>query len=58
MKNITKPFKPKNPLVNDYTMNYLVQKHFKTNQDVIDRKFLVGQISWQMKDVLEVELKE
>ena len=57
-KNITKPFNAKNPLVNDYAMNYLVQKHLKTNQDVLDRKFLVGQISQQMKDVLEMELKE
>ena len=58
MKNITKPINPKNPLVNDYAMNYQVQKHFKTNQDVLDRKFLAGQISRQMKDMLEMELKE
>ena len=58
MKNITKPFNPKNPLINDYAMSYLVQKHFKMNQDVLDRKFLVGQISQQMKDVLKMELKE
>ena len=58
MKTITKPFNPKNPLVDDYAMNYLVQKHFKTNQDVLDRKFLAGQISRQMKDMLEMELKE
>ena len=42
MKNIMKPFHPKNPLVNDYAVNDLVQKHFKANQDVLDRKFLVG----------------
>ena len=42
MKNITKPFNPKNPLVNDYAINYLVQKRFKMNQDVLDRKFLAG----------------
>ena len=46
------------PLVNDYAMNYLVQKHFKMSQDVLDRKFLAGQISRQMKDVLKMELKE
>ena len=53
-----KPFNPKNPLVNDYAMNYLVQKCFKTNQNVLDRKFLAGQINWQMKDMLKMELKE
>ena len=58
IKNITKPFNPNNPLVNDYAMNYLVQKHFKMSQDVLDRKLLAGQISWQMKDMLKMELKE
>jgi len=53
LRNITDPFDSRKPLINDYVMNFLVEKRFKTNQDVINRKFLVGQISRQMKDVLQ-----
>ena len=56
LKNITAPFNEKKPLVNDYAMN--LQKRFKTKQNILDRKFLAGQISRQMKDVLQSELKK
>ena len=58
LKNITGAFNEKKPLVNDYAMNFLVQKRFKMKQNVLDRKFLAGQISRQMKDVLQRELKK
>ena len=58
LKNITGPFNTKKPLVNDHAMNYLIQKHFNTKQEVLNRKFLAGQISRQMKDVLQTELKK
>ena len=49
---ITRAFKVKKPLINDYVVNFLVEKHFKTDQDVLDRKFVSSQISKQMKEVL------
>ena len=33
-------------------MNFLVEKRFKTDQDVLDRKFVSSQISKPMKEVL------
>ena len=58
LKNITDPFNVKKPLINDYIMNFLVKKRFKTKQDVINRKFLAAQISRQMKDVLQTWLRQ
>ena len=49
---ITSPFNSKKPLVNDYVVNYLIEQKFKTDQEVLDRKFLTGQICKQMKQVL------
>ena len=53
LENIVGPFNEKKPLVNDYTMNYLVEGEFDTDQDVLDREFLSGQMSQKMKDVLK-----
>ena len=49
---ITSPFNSKKPLVNDYIVNYLIEQKFRTDQEVLDRKFLTGQICKQMKQVL------
>ena len=49
---ITSPFNTKKPLVNDYVVNYLIEQKFRTDQEVLDRKFLTGQICKQMKQVL------
>ena len=52
LANIVGPFNVKKPLINDYAMNFLIEKRFKTDQEVLDREFLIGQISRKMKDVL------
>ena len=53
VKNISGPFDAKKPLINDYTVNFLVEKRFNTDQDVLDRKFLSGQMNKSMKDVMK-----
>lgn len=58
LPEINRAFKVKKPLVNDYVVNYLVEKRFKTDQDVLDRKFLTGQISKQMKEVINKKLRK
>lgn len=50
--DITRAFKPKKLLINDYVVNYLVEKKFKTDQHVIDKQFIKSQICKQMKEVL------
>ena len=49
---ITSPFSMKKPLVNDYEVNYLIEQKFRTDQEVLDKKFLTSQICKQMKQVL------
>ena len=49
LKEITATFKAEKPLINDYVVNYVVEKRFKTGQDVLDRKFLKNQICKQMR---------
>ena len=53
LPNISGPFHAKKPLINDYTVNFLVEKRFNTDQDVLDRKFLSGQMNKSMKDVMK-----
>jgi len=49
MKNITRPFNVKTPLVNDYVMNHLIRKQFRLHRKVIDEPFLKEQICREMR---------
>jgi len=55
LKEMLKPFAERDHLTNDHWINKIISKHFKTDENVINREFLFDQIAISQRDAAKFQ---